>query len=124
MTPTRRTLFRERCSDRGVLVAWGDQRRYRLLQGIYGALNGIPTNSDTSVDIACIISFIHLERYGIWDPDRQVGYDRQHLVGLQALECQVVGYFMDCKEQVVIGGATNDICSNNKFPVERVSMSQ
>jgi hypothetical protein len=124
MTPTRKTLFRGHYSDRGVRVAWGDQRRSRLLQGIYGVPNDIPT---TSVDKTCTINTqrsTHLERYGIWDPNRQVGDDRQHLVGLQALKCQVVGNFMDCEEQVMIGGATNDICKCNKFPGERVSMSE
>ncbi len=103
---------------------WGDQRRFRFLQGIYGVPNDIPT---TSVDKTCTINtqhFIHLERYGIWDPDRQVGDDCQHLVGLQALKCQVVGNFMDCEKQVMICGAANDICSSNKFPGERVSMTQ
>ena len=52
---------------------WGDQRQYRLLRGIYGALNDIPTKPDTSVDKTRTINtqcLIHLERYGIWDPDR------------------------------------------------------
>jgi hypothetical protein len=124
MTPTRKTLSRGHCSDREVRVAWEDQHRSRLLQGIYGVPNDIPT---TSVDKTCTINAqnsSHLERHGIWNPNRQVGDDCQDLVGLQALKCQAVGNFMDCEEQVMIDGATNDICKSNKLPGERVSMSQ
>jgi hypothetical protein len=53
MTPTRKTLFQGHYSDRGVRVAWGDQRQSRLLQGFYGVPNDIPT---TSVDKTCTIN--------------------------------------------------------------------
>jgi hypothetical protein len=50
MTPTRKTLYQGHCSDTRVRVAWGDQRRSRLLPCIYGAPNDIPT---TLVDKTC-----------------------------------------------------------------------
>ena len=46
----------------------------------------------------------------IWQPNREVGDNGEQTVGYQRFECKVVRYFVNGKEQVLVGSRANDVC--------------
>lgn len=61
------------------------------------------------------ISETYSEGSTVWYSNWEVGEYSENSVCHWTLEGEVVGYLMDSKEEILIGGSPNDICGRQKW---------
>ena len=66
----------------------------------------------------------HLEGSGIRNADGQIGENGEQLVGRYSSECQVVGYLVNCEEQILVGRSADGICESDELPAERTRVAE
>lgn len=66
----------------------------------------------------------HFEGCGVRDADGKVSEDSECLVGKEGAKGEVVGDFVDGEEEVLVGGAAEDVGGGEELPMQRMRVPQ
>lgn len=61
-----------------------------------------------------VLYVVAFERDRVGDADGEVGKNGEEAVGDDAGKREVVGYFVDCEEEIVVRGSSHDVRAENK----------
>jgi hypothetical protein len=121
---TQRTLFQVRCSSTSARIGSEDPYQFHLGPYFCDGLCGIPAhvvqkkkseNCSQCGDGSSHTNKMYLESSGVWNSYGQIGYHSQSAVRKDSFEGEIMGYFMDSKEEIMVGRSSYYIRSQEEY---------